>query len=96
MTPEGEEKKLVKDYLTSIGAYQFWPVQTGYGRDTVDCIACIYGAFWGIEVKSETGKATKRQLIRLNEMEAAGAKVVIGTAAIIISIIRQYESMLSD
>lgn len=51
LTPEGAVKKDIKDWLASIGAYQFWPVQFGYGKRTVDCLACINGGFVAFEVK---------------------------------------------
>ena len=32
--PEAKVKDAIKTYLKEIGAYQFWPVQTGYGAAT--------------------------------------------------------------
>lgn len=62
MTPEGDVKRQVKAYLKSIGAYQFWPVQTGMGAATVDCLACVNGRFFAIEVKRKgVVQATPRQ-----------------------------------
>ncbi len=65
MTPEGKVKAEIKAYLDSIGAYHFWPVQMGMGAATVDCLACINGIFFAIEVKRPGGKATKRQLLTI-------------------------------
>jgi hypothetical protein len=103
-TPEGEEKKKVREFLDSIGAYHYWPVQTGVGTDTLDCLACIrrhhvhfgHGAtadFWGIEVKRADGPIskrtpTKRQLIRMEEIEKAGGRCVSGPADTIIAILK--------
>jgi len=95
MTPEGEEKAEIKSYLNTIGAYHFWPVQSGYGRDTLDCLASVNGTFWGIEVKAPGAKPTKRQLIRMNEIEASGGRSVVGDARTIISIIKQFNAMRS-
>ena len=82
MTPEGYEKSLVKKYLSQIGAYQFWPVQTGYGAATIDCLACINGRFIGIEVKREgyqPASFTVRQRDTLNRIYASGGSVFTGT-----------------
>lgn len=102
MTPEGVEKKAIKEFLEKLGAYQFWPVQTGRGKDTLDCLACISGKFWAIEVKSEDAAlgarhgATKRQVLRLEEVEDAGGLAVCGNARMIISMIEQWHSFLRD
>jgi hypothetical protein len=85
MTPEGEQKKLVKEYLDSLGAYHHWPVQTGMGVDTLDCLACLWGKFWGIEVKAPGGQPTKRQRIRMKQIEDAGGRSVAGDAKTIIA-----------
>lgn len=62
MTPEGKVKQQIKAYLTELGAYQFWPVQMGMGATTVDCLACVNGRFFGIEVKrAGVTEATPRQ-----------------------------------
>jgi hypothetical protein len=75
-TPEGAVKDKIKAYLKEIGAYQFWPVQTGYGASTVDCLACINGRFFGIEVKRPGVKsATQRQKYIMRQI--ADAKGVV-------------------
>lgn len=72
MTPESHVKKEIKEYLASIGAYQFWPVQTGFGASTVDCLACINGCFFAIEVKRPgTMQATPRQNLTIRQVTAA-------------------------
>lgn len=92
MTPEGEQKELVREFLTALGAYQFWPVQTGMGTSTLDVLACIHGVFWGIEVKRADGPLSKRvptqrQIIRMEEIVGAGGRVAAGPAATIIAIV---------
>lgn len=72
MTPEGKLKKQVKAYLRSIGAYQFWPVQTGYGAATLDCLACINGRWVAIETKAPGLMPTPRQSSTIGEMSKAG------------------------
>ena len=79
-TPEGYEKADVIKYLKSIGAYYFCPVQTGYGQQTVDIIACINGVFWGLEIKREGKLQTKRQLEHANNIMKAGGHIAWGTA----------------
>lgn len=61
MTPEGKVKLKVKKLLTEAGAYQHWPVQTGYGVPCLDCHACIFGRYVGIETKALGKKPTVRQ-----------------------------------
>ncbi len=87
MTSEGREKKVVKAWLDDHHAYHFWPVQTGYGQPALDCIASIPllgGRCVGIEVKVPKGRFTARQRKIIQDMIAAGALVVCGTAADII------------
>jgi hypothetical protein len=38
---EDKVKKALKAVLKGWGCYQFWPVQSGIGAHTVDCLACI-------------------------------------------------------
>lgn len=87
-TPEHKEKQRVKLYLDKLGAYHFWAVVTGWGRPTLDCLVCIDGVFWGIEVKCPGGKLTERQKITIRQIEEAGGQVVWGTADEIIEFIR--------
>lgn len=44
-------KRSLMEYLDKIGAYQYWPVPTGYGATTVDCLVCHKGRFAAIECK---------------------------------------------
>ncbi len=78
MTPEGKVKKEIKDALKARGAYQFWPVQRGYGVATVDCLACDDGRFVAIEVKrADGGVLTGRQKAVLAEVAKAGGVHVV-------------------
>lgn len=77
---EKSVKKQIKEYLKSIGAYQFWPVQMGYGARTVDCLVCFQGRFLAIEVKrSEGGRLTAKQCRTLHEIHSARGNVVVAT-----------------
>jgi hypothetical protein len=74
-TPEGKVKDNVKALLTEHGAYQFWPVQTGYGRRTLDALCCHHGHFFAIETKRDGEDLTPFQKNTRAEMLHAGAKV---------------------
>lgn len=73
-TPEGAVKDQIKAWLDSIGAYHFWPVQMGYGKRTVDCLATISGRSVIFEVKRPgVTEPTKKQNLVLKEAAKAGA-----------------------
>jgi hypothetical protein len=62
VTPEGRVKAKVKRALHDLRRlYQFWPVQTGMGASTLDCLLCAGGWFIAIETKRPGGKLTARQ-----------------------------------
>lgn len=50
-TPEGKIKDKVRTILKARGLYWFMPVQTGYGKRTLDILVCAYGFFLAIETK---------------------------------------------
>ena len=76
-TPEGAVKRKVKALLKDYKVYQFWPVQTGYGAPTLDCLGGHRGVAFAIETKAPGKKLTKRQLKTRDEMEAAGYTVFV-------------------
>ena len=85
LTPEGHEKKEIKKYLDSIGAWYFCPYMAGMGKSGVpDIIACIVGHFVGIEVKREGKRPTKLQMRRIAEIQQARGSAFAGTAADVI------------
>jgi hypothetical protein len=77
MTPEGRVKHALKKRLDQLGTYHFWPVQTGFGSFTVDCLACHKGHFAGIEVKAPGKKPTLRQQLVMSAMLASGGQVYV-------------------
>jgi hypothetical protein len=78
MTPEGRVKDAVKRALKLLGAYQFWPVQTGMGAKTVDCFVSFRGRFIGIETKAPGKKPTPLQEITLSKIaDSGGFRLVI-------------------
>lgn len=83
-TPESIVKNKVKKVLKEAEAYQFWPVQMGYGAATIDCIGCHEGRFFGIETKAPGKHPTARQRLTIESQQEAGAMVfVIGEAEVI-------------
>lgn len=81
MTPEGKVKAEIKDYLKSIGAYYFMPVQMGYGAPALDFYCCVDGKFVGIEAKrAEGGVLSKRQEMTMAAIQAAGGLAFVATS----------------
>ncbi len=80
-TPEAKIKNAVKKVLTDSKRwgriYQFWPVQTGYGAATLDCLGCYQGRAFAIETKAPGGKPTVRQKLTIREMGAANMTVFV-------------------
>ncbi len=78
-TPEGRIKNKIKDLLDSYSGnvYYFMPVQTGYGKRTVDYLGCIRGLFFAIEAKKPGGKPTALQNGAMEDMRAAGGTTFV-------------------
>lgn len=77
MTPEGKVKEKVKKVLKDAGAYYHMPVQNGMGKPSLDFVCCHRGRFLAIETKTEKGQLTKRQELTMDEMQKAGAIVLV-------------------
>jgi hypothetical protein len=73
VTPEGEVKKAYRELIDTLG-YRFSPVQTGWGKRTLDDLCCIRGRFVAIEGKRvDNAKGMKPfQAIIADEIRAAG------------------------
>lgn len=89
-TPEYYEKKKIREYLKSIGAYRYSPVETGYSAPGVDDFACIGGQFWAIEAKAPGKKPTQRQLVCMQRVRDAGGKTTWGTALMCVEDIERW------
>lgn len=76
-TPEARVKRLVKETLKEAKAYQFWPVQTGLGARTLDCIGGHRGRAFAIETKAPGKKLTEQQEWIKQEMQLAGIRVFV-------------------
>jgi hypothetical protein len=77
MTPEGRVKVQVKGMLKEHRAYQFWPVQTGMGKRTLDCLGTHRGRFFAIETKAPGAKLTPPQELIRQEIQLAGGTVFV-------------------
>ncbi len=93
MTPEGQVKKLVKDYLISIGlipagqavlctagntGWFHMPVSNGMGVHGIpDFIGHYRGRFFAIETKTKGKKPTDRQMHQLNALGMTGAATFV-------------------
>jgi hypothetical protein len=77
MTPEGKIKKAIKLVLVGHGAYQYWPVPTGFGKSGLDCYCCVYGAWFVIEAKAPGEVPTKRQQECARDIIAAGGVALL-------------------
>lgn len=60
-TPEGKVKDKVDELLIRYGCYFFMPVQTGYGKRTLDYLCCHQGRFFAVETKAPGEDMTKLQ-----------------------------------
>lgn len=76
-TPEGKVKDRVKKRLKRAGAYQHWPVQTGYGAACLDCHGCYFGIYFAIETKAPGKHPTPRQELTMEAVREAGGFVLV-------------------
>lgn len=77
MTPEGRRKLKVKKWLTEIGAYWFMPVQTGYGKKSLDFLCCFGGRFFAVETKGNENKLRPHQWVIADEILQSGGDVFL-------------------
>ena len=70
--PEHYLKEQIKKHLATLGAYFFMPVQTGYGKRTIDVLACLSGRFLGIEAKAPGKKPNGQQEACMQDIVEAG------------------------
>ena len=88
-TPENKVKQAVKAVLAEFSKYkvvgtytvpelyQFWPVPSGFGGSSLDCIVCYYGVAIYIETKAPHKKPTPRQELTIAEVKAAGGITLV-------------------
>ena len=72
-TPEGKVKNMVRRHLQPYkGLYEYWPVPSGYGASSLDCLVCYKGTFIAIETKAPGKKPTPRQEACIKQIRDAG------------------------
>ena len=88
-TPEGKVKKMVnavldefEDRLTGGGLYRYWPVPSGFGASSLDCLICYRGMFIAIETKAPGKKPTPRQELCIAQIKEGGGVVLVIDGAI--------------
>jgi len=81
MTPEGKMKAAIKIVLETYREqgklYYFMPVQTGYGKPTLDYLGFILGYGFAIEAKAPGKKLRDRQLGIAKDIRQSGAPVFV-------------------
>lgn len=88
--PEFYEKKEIRAFLDSIGAWHCVPMTHGFGASGVpDIIACHNGLFVGIEVKREGKAPTKLQEKRIYDIQKVYGLAVWGTAEKVIKELKE-------
>jgi penicillin-binding protein-related factor A (putative recombinase) len=76
-TPEGKVKDKVKSLFLRYGVYAHMSVTQGYGKATLDFIACSKGRFFAVETKRTGKKMTERQERIAAMIRAAGGIVFV-------------------
>lgn len=75
---ERDVKRPLRKLLEEIGAYQFWPVPTGFGARTIDVLFCWQGRFYGVETKRPgVEQATVAQNRVMSLIQSAGGRTCI-------------------
>lgn len=81
MTPEGKVKAAVKKLLARKEQWGYiwtdWPVPSGFGKSTLDCMGCYHSLCFAVETKAPGKKPTPRQLATIDEMQRAGVAVFV-------------------
>lgn len=102
-TPEGNIKKMVNkvldgfnDPLTEAGLYRYWPVPSGFGASSLDCIVCYNGYFIGIETKAPGRRPTPRQELCIKQMKSAGGQVFVIDNEAGCELLRQHLRMIKN
>jgi len=76
MTPEGKVKLAVKKLLSAYQPYTFWPVQTGFGGRTLDCLGMYKSYGFAIETKRPGKTLTPLQQVAARDIEEQGGAPV--------------------
>ena len=68
---EADIQKKITDYIEGLGGYVVKVIKASKAG-TPDLVACIDGMFYGFEVKTPTGKASKLQEYHLKKIAQSG------------------------
>ena len=91
MTPEGKVKKKVKEYLQSIGAWDYMPVSNGMGRvGCPDILVCYKGLFLAFETKAP-GKIKN---VTANQQREIDGILRVNGLAHVVDDVEQVKSLL--
>ena len=77
MTPEGKVKAAVKRYLKSWDVFTDWPVPSGFGKSTLDCMVICNGSVMWIETKAKGKVLTDRQASLAHELDRHGCEIIV-------------------
>lgn len=70
-----EPNNLAEFDLTNL--YRFWPVPSGFGASTLDCVVIYYGTAIMIETKAPGKIPTPRQIYTIAQIQAARGLVFV-------------------
>jgi hypothetical protein len=94
MTPEGRVKaavnNILKPYIKRGYVYKFMPVQSGFGKKTLDYLLCVGGRFVAIETKAPGKKPTPLQDVCIREIRAAGGEVWVISSDVELDLFRDH------
>lgn len=94
-TPEGKIKKQVNALLDQYKPiYRYWPVPSGFGASSLDCIVCYLGFFIAIETKAPGKKPTPRQEFCMDEMREAHGTVFVVDSEQTLALLKQHLNWL--
>jgi hypothetical protein len=78
MTPEGKVKASIRALLAQYEPrMEYWPVPSGYGKPSLDCLLLYKGEFIGIEAKRPGAKPTRLQSVTISQIVAAGGRCFV-------------------
>lgn len=92
---ERNVKDDVKDFLTSIGAYWWMHVPSGYGKSSLDFVVCYRGRYIEIETKRPgVTRPTVRQGEIIKAVRAAGGIAIVADSVEYVRMLFADEGLL--
>lgn len=94
-TPEAKVKKRVQAILSQYKPiYTYWPVPSGFGASSLDCIVCYLGFFIAIETKAPGKAPTPRQEFCIDAMRLALGTVFVVSNEETLALLEQHLNWL--